>query len=36
MNKNLIARIEQQFKDSIATKQASIEMLTHSFLEQLN
>jgi D-sedoheptulose 7-phosphate isomerase len=28
MNKNLIARIEQQFKDSIATKQAAIEVLT--------
>ena len=28
MNKNLLARIEQQFKDSIDTKQASIELLS--------
>jgi len=28
MNKNLLARIEQQFKDSIDTKQASIDLLS--------
>ena len=28
MNKNLLARIEQQFKDSIDTKKASIDILS--------